>query len=134
MQRLAITCAALLALLAFASVSSSASAEKLTLSEGATALEPGNAFFLEGRSNILIQAPGVSCELGDIELYVGVLTNSKERDHLQIKGFNIKGSSLPAPCRTFTGNADPQLRSLGEVITLRATGTAVIGPVVAEIF
>jgi hypothetical protein len=130
MQRLSVTCAALLALLAVsATASSSASAEKLTLSEGAAALEVGNTFWLYGFHNLFVTTRGLECETSSPGAVVGVsvLSNSKGRDELQIG--RIEGGRLPAPCRSFTGNAFVALESLGEVLRLRATGEATVGPV-----
>jgi hypothetical protein len=134
MQRLAVTCTTLVALFALsATVSSSASAEKLTLTEGATALQPGDLVWLEGPDALSIKASGVGCgpSSGTAELGTDVLTNSRKTDKLQLK--YIDGTELAAPCQSFTGNADASLESLGEVVKLRATGEATVGPVAVEI-
>jgi hypothetical protein len=135
MQRRTVTLVAILSLLALsATVTSSASAEKLTLSEGGKALEPGTTIFLEGHNALGIRAERVECErkMSSFELFASVLTNSKKKDKLHINGF--QGGDLPAPCRSFTGNADAGLVSLGEVLKLGADGEATVGPVEVRIF
>jgi hypothetical protein len=62
-RRIGVTCSALVALLASATAASSASAEKLTLSEGGTALEAGDAFWLYGFNNLFVTAAGVMRKL-----------------------------------------------------------------------
>jgi hypothetical protein len=68
MRRIGVTCCALVALLASATAASSASAARLTLSEGGTALEAGDAFWLYGFNNLFATAAGVECEssLGEV--------------------------------------------------------------------
>ena len=131
MRRLSMSCAALLALAISGAASSSASAEKLTLSHGGTALEPGNFLFLHG--GVEVGGKGLDCEAGSSELILSVLTNSKATDQLKIEG--LEPSALPGepPCRTFTGNAAVNLLSLGAVLKLRATGKATVGPVFVRI-
>jgi hypothetical protein len=133
MHRIAVMCLALVAVLAAcAAAAGSASAEKLTLSEGGTALEVGDAFEIYGSRNLLIAASGVECENAlEAGLEVSTLTNSKGMDELQIK--RLFGGALPAPCRSFTGNAVVNLQSLGPVLRLRATGKAAVGPVALAI-
>jgi hypothetical protein len=132
MQRLTVTCITLVALLAVgATLSSSASAEKLTMSEGATALPPGDPVWFEGDDALRIEASGVECpRSGAAEVGLGVLTNSRQRDTLALNYFDISGRPL---CRSFTGNAEAGLLSLGRVVKLRATGEATVGPVAVEI-
>jgi hypothetical protein len=133
MKRIAITCFALVALLAAsAAAAGSASAEKLTLSEGGTALEAGNTFEIYGFDNLFVTTSegAIECptSFAGTALEVSVLTNSKGLDEVQIK--HIYGGNLPEPCRSFTGNAGVSLESLGAILRLRATGKAAVGPVV----
>jgi hypothetical protein len=132
MQRLTVAFIALFALFATsATISSSASAEKLTMSEGAMALQPGELVWFEGGDALRIEASGVECpRSGGAEIGLGVLTNSRQRDTLALKHFDISGRPL---CRSFTGNAEAGLLSLGRVVKLRATGEATVGPVAVEI-
>ena len=131
MRRLSISCAALLALATSVAASSSASAEKLTLSHGGTALEPGNFLFLPG--GVEVGGKGLDCEPGNPELFVSVLTNSKATDQLKIEGIERSGLPGEPPCRTFTGNAAVNTISLGAVLKLRATGSATVGPVFVDV-
>jgi hypothetical protein len=134
MQRLVVICIALVTLLAVSATPSSASAEKLILTEGATTLQPGDEFWLEGDSVLSVEASGVECgrRYESTELDVSVLTNSKGTDKLQLK--HLEGGELPAPCRSFTGNVDVTVESLGEVVKLKPTGKATVGPVVVQMF
>src|SRR5947208_17023979 len=101
MRRLAVTCAALALLTVSATASSSASAEKLTLSDGGTALKAGNTFWLFGPENLFVTANGLQCESSSqTEVFVSVLENTKARDRLQVIG--IEDGALPAHCRSFT--------------------------------
>jgi len=130
MRRIAMTCLALVALLVVTgAVASTAVAQRLTLSEAGTALQPGSTFELVGQDLLVTTSRGaLECEtfFQPPRLAVSLLTNSQGRDELQIKRLE---NAFRQPCRSYTGNAAFFLESLGEVLTLRATGIATAGPV-----
>jgi hypothetical protein len=138
MHRIATLGVALVVLLATSAIaSSSASAEKLTLSADGTVLEPGDAFWLKGYGNLSITTPPgvgyIECEPWMALLHVSVLTNSRSRDELQSQGIE-EVSEGDEPCRSFTGPVTVAPYVEPGVLKLGASGKATIGPVGVFLF
>jgi hypothetical protein len=129
LHRTRIAICALTMLLAIGAVATStASAKGLVLSEEGIALAPGAGFDLYGEENFEVgtSAGYVSCEEGGHrnDLDVGVLTNSKAKDELQIDDSDLYAER----CESFTGNAGVS-GSIEGPLELRRNGTTSTGPV-----
>jgi hypothetical protein len=117
----------LLCVLALGATAGEASAARLTLSEGGVALAPGDRMYAEeGRIEVNTSAGPIECPFSPLQvaLYLSVVTNSKGKDELEINGLHERQFE---PCRSFTGNTDVVLRSLGSFVKLDAEGNATAG-------
>jgi hypothetical protein len=133
MKRIGIVALALGATLAMSAMATgTASATKLTLSEGGAALLPAKTFEAFGQDRNLF----VTTSLGPLEcrrligengLEASVVSNSKATDELQITRL-FEGEEEES-CESYTGNARFYLESLTGPLKLRANGRATSGPV-----
>jgi hypothetical protein len=132
MRRIKVAGLALVAVLAAGAMATdTASAAKLTLSEGGVALLPGDYFEMWGTENLQVSTSEGSPECNDPStgLEVSVLTNSKNTDELRIE--HLFGTELV--CRSDFGNTYVYLRSLGNTLKLRSNGKASSGEVALDI-
>jgi hypothetical protein len=132
MRRIKVAGLALVAVLATGAMATdTASAAKLTLSEGGVALLPGDYFEMWGSENLQISTAEGSPECNDpiTGLEVSVLSNSKNTDELRIE--DLFGTELV--CRSGFGNTYVYLRSLGNPLKLRSNGKASSGEVALDI-
>jgi hypothetical protein len=110
-----------------------ASAAKLTLTEGGSALAPGAFFEIVGEGAMSFETSEGTIECDNTfessALEVEVVTNSKGNDELRIARFS--GNSEDG-CESFTGNASAELNVSGP-LRLRGSGRATTGPVSARI-
>ncbi len=131
MRRITITGLALLAVLTTSTtIASTASAKRLTLfNEGDVTLLPGDAFEVQGFDALRVETSKgpIECESTFLRtgFEVSVITNSRWADMLQIK--QLEGRFLEG-CRSFTGDSEVELASLGEIFKLTARGEATVGP------
>jgi hypothetical protein len=124
------------ALIVAANVTATASAAKLTLSEGGVALAVGSRFAISGVDNLFIETSIGDVECVDIPegaptfgLYLEVITNAKGTDELGVLG-PVRD---PEGCRGGPlGHATVQAFGLG-LLKVRATGQATEGPVTFRI-
>jgi hypothetical protein len=125
MSRSTVAGALLVLTLALAATASGASAAKLTLSEGGVALAPGASVFAEeGRIQVFTSEGAIQCNPEpELELYLAVVTNSKGSDELGLKGLSERQEF----CRSFTGNAEVLLGSLGSFLKVNVKGQATVG-------
>lgn len=125
MSRSTVAGALLVLSIALGATASGASAAKLTLSEGGVALAPGAPIFAEGGSIQVFTSEGaIQCSPEpELELSFGVVTNSKGSDELGLKRL----SENQETCRSFTGNAEVLLESLGSFLKVNAKGEATVG-------
>ncbi|MHB8234029.1 MAG: hypothetical protein ACYDHT_05175 [Solirubrobacteraceae bacterium] len=125
MSRSTVAGALLVLTLALGATASGASAAKLTLSEGGVALAPGAPVFVEeGRIQVFTSEGPIACSPEpEIELNLAVVTNSKGSDELGLKGLSERQEF----CRSFTGNAEVLLESLGSFLKVNAKGQASVG-------
>jgi hypothetical protein len=125
MFRSAVAGALVLLLIAIGAAASSASAAKLTLSEGGVALAPGQPVYgEEGYVTVYTSDGAIECNPEpEFELGLSVVTNSKESDELALETLFERQET----CRSFTGNAEVLLRSLGSVLKINAKGKASVG-------
>lgn len=125
MSRSTVAGALLVLSLALGASASGASAAKLTLSEGGVALAPGSPVFAEeGRIQVFTSEGAIECSPEpELEVFFRVVTNSKGSDELGIERL----SESQETCRSFTGNAEVLLQSLGSFLKLNAKGQASFG-------
>lgn len=125
MSRLTVAGALLGLLLVLGATASGASAAKLTLSEGGVALAPGAPIYAEeGDIQVYTSDGPIACSPdAEVELYLGVVTNSKGTDELGLKRFSERQET----CRSFTGNAEVLLDGLGSFLKVNANGKATVG-------
>jgi hypothetical protein len=114
-----------LLLLALGATASGASAAKLTLSEGGVALAPGETIYAEkGRIEVETSNGPIECSfVPEVDLTLSVVTNSKTRDELGINRLSERQET----CRSFTGNAEIHLESLGSFVKVTAEGKSIAG-------
>ncbi|HUA73598.1 MAG TPA: hypothetical protein VL988_02465 [Solirubrobacteraceae bacterium] len=134
MRRMLIATAPLVVLLALTFMASAASAKRLVLTEGETALAPLTAFEIYGERNfeVTTSSGALNC-LDDFKrngLELSVLTNSEKKDELEIR--RLLGD-YEEPCRSFTGNAFMQLGGIGSPLVLGTNGKSKAGPVAIRI-
>jgi hypothetical protein len=125
MVRAAVASALLLLVLAVGAAPAGASAAKLTLSEGGVALVPGqNVYGEEGQLYVEPSQGWVECSFGpEVELYSSLATNSKASDELRVTGVHER----EAECRSYTGNVEVALDSLGSTLKINTKGKATVG-------
>jgi hypothetical protein len=127
MRRIRIIGLVLVAVLAISAVAvSAASAAKLTLSEGGATLAPGATLYAYAPlGDFSITADeSLGCEFfQEGELYARVVTNSKDKDELEIRG--VRGVEAGA-CRSYAGWAVVALGGING-LKLRSKGSATTG-------
>ena len=126
MSRSTVAGALVVLLLALGATASGASAAKLTLSDGGVALAPGAPIYTDhGSIRVYTSEGSIACSPEpEVELDLGVVTNSKGSDELGLEG-GLRESQ--ETCRSFTGNADVFLDSLGSFLKVNAKGHATVG-------
>lgn len=127
MSRSMAVVSALVSVFALGATASAASAAKLTLSQGGVALAPGQAVFAEdGQIQVNTSDGPLECPFGALEanLELSVVTNSRGKDELEVNRFHERELGS---CRSFTGNSEARLGSVGSFLKLDADGTALTG-------
>ncbi len=125
MSRSTVAGALLVLSIALGATASGASAAKLTLSEGGVALAPGASISAEeGHIQVFTSEGSIECNPEpEIELSLGVVTNSKGSDELGLEGLFERQQT----CRSFTGNAEVLLQSLGSFLKVNVKGQTTVG-------